>query len=148
MMANYCSNTLKVKGDVTELKHFLKRVKDENDKFTLQRLSPIPEEIKILEDLNEWKFENWGTSYVCDDVFSSIKETEVNINFESVGAPPLLWIKYVAKFYDGLTFHLNYDELGIGFKGSLDVKGMNMIETIDVYFKTSKSLYISKFENC
>lgn len=147
-MANYCSNILKVKGDATELKHFLKRVKDENDKFTLHRLAPIPEEIKILENQDNWKHENWGTSFVCKDVFYSINETEVKINFESAWAPPLLWIKYVAKFYDGLTFHLNYDEPGIGFKGSLDVKGMNMLETIDVYFKTPKSLYISKFENC
>jgi hypothetical protein len=147
-MANYCSNILKVKGDVTELKHFLKRVKDENDKFTLHRLVPIPEEIKILENQDNWKHENWGTSYVFEDVFSSISETEVKINFQSAWAPTLLWIKYVSKFYDGLTFHLNYDEPGIGFKGSLDVKGMNMLETIDVYFKTPKSLYISKFENC
>jgi hypothetical protein len=147
-MANYCSNTLKVKGDVTELKHFLKRVKDENDKFTLYSLLPIPEEIKILENQDNWKHENWGTSYVCEDMFSSINETEVKINFESALAPPLLWIKYVAKFYDGLTFHLNYDEPGIGFKGSLNIKGENMIETINIYSETPRGRYISEFEKC
>jgi hypothetical protein len=37
-MANYCSNSLKVMGEVTELNHFLERVKDKKEKFTLQRL--------------------------------------------------------------------------------------------------------------
>lgn len=147
-MANYCNNSLNVTGSVKELNHFLNRVKCENGKFSLQRLSPIPKEIKSFEDEDEWKLENWGTSYVCNDVFSVIDETKVNINFLSTWSPPLLWVKFVAKFYDGLTFHLKYDEPGICFKGSLKMKGMNFQESSSVYFAYPKSRYKEIFKNC
>lgn len=146
-MANYCSNTLKVTGDVTELRHFINRVKNESGKFTLQRLSPIPKELKNLENIDDWKFEFWGTSYICDDQFYVIDETKVVINFLSTWAPPLLWVKYVAKFYDGLTFYLKYDEPGMCFKGSLKAKGMNFQESSSIYVKHSKSRYIEVFQN-
>jgi hypothetical protein len=146
-MANYCSNSLKVMGEVTELNHFLKRVKDKNEKFTLQRLSPIPKKIKTFDEQDDWENENWGTSYVCDDEFCMIDENKVIIYFLSKWSPPLAWVKYVARFYNGLTFHLKYDEPGIGFKGSLKMKGMSFQESSSVYFKYPKKRYIEKFEN-
>jgi hypothetical protein len=134
-------------GEVTELNHFLKRVKDKNEKFTLQRLSPIPKKIKTFDEQDDWENENWGTSYVCDDEFCMIDENKVIIYFLSKWSPPLAWVKYVARFYNGLTFHLKYDEPGIGFKGSLKMKGMSFQESSSVYFKYPKKRYIEKFEN-
>lgn len=149
-MANYCINKLTVKGDSIQLSHFISKVKTSGNEFDLEAvyalnlsISDYPEiseeDFMVLED--EIKSNEWGTSYICDTEYEHLSDTEVIINFCSTWAPPKNWLFRVARCYGKLDFNLKYEEMGIGFKGNIKVKGNNFKETYKVFFNQIDNLY-------
>lgn len=142
-MANYCTNKLIVKGDSIQLSHFISKVKKTGSEFDLEALYPLNISIKDYPGISESNFiklsdnkkmDEWGTSYVCDIEYEHLNDNEVFVNFYSAWAPPKNWLLRVARYYEKLDFHLKYEEMGIGFKGNIKVKGNNFKETFKVLF--------------
>lgn len=154
-MANYCTNKLLVKGDVTQLEHFLSKVRGENDELILEGVFPVDIQIdESMKDLDEddfeakyeemedeWKDEFWGTTYVDKCEFNSIARSEVVINFYSAWSPPDKWVIYAAKQYGKLEFKLTFKEEGIGYNGVIECNGPNIIRENKLTHLYPKDLY-------
>jgi hypothetical protein len=146
-MPNWCTNTLIVKGDATELKMFIEDT-IVNDEFTLNRLYPTPPElleqsspnvyrgddeqekakhednVKSLTDRYgynnwyDWRIYNWGTKWdASDSHVVSMEDDLLHVDFLSAWAPPYLWLRKIAPRFPKLRFSLTYYEEGMGFGG-------------------------------
>jgi hypothetical protein len=154
-MANHCFNTLKVKGNLTQLNHFISKVKDEDGNFILDKLFPVKIDDDLLNfDLDDeefeqeymdveekWMNEYWGTTYIYTSSFSQLSKCEVHIIFTSRFSPPVNWTLCAARLYGRLKFKLEYDEPGIGFYGKLDAKGQLVREYRNVRFSHPLDFY-------
>ena len=138
-MPNTCQNKLTIKGDLTQLNHFISMIKVEEGQnceegdFSLNNLYPLDTSEIEEEDLNDYKSEVWGTSYISNCKYTFKNETEIIISFYSTWAPPKEWLIRIARLYGRLTFKLKYNEPGIGFSGTLILTGNNKNEI----FRTS-----------
>ncbi len=145
-MANICSNKLTIKGDSKQLKHLISRIKDKKsgDQLLLERIYHVPSNIVKMDEMDDWKDEVWGTSFIYECNYEVVDETEVHLHFLSKWAPPIGWVKFVAKLYGKLSFSLRYDEPGIGFYGSFHAKGSNTKDFRSVSHFQPEELYKSK----
>ena len=130
-MPNTCQSKLTIKGDLTQLNHFISMIKVEEGQnceegdFSLNNLYPLDTSEIEEEDLNDYKSEVWGTSYISNCKYTFKNETEIIISFYSTWAPPKEWLIRIARLYGRLTFKLKYNEPGIGFSGTLILTGNN-----------------------
>ena len=147
-MANYCKNTLIVKGDLDQLNHFLSKVKDLNsrEKFTLENIYPVPNKNLDIMELDNWKNCEWGTTSISESNIQITNVNEASISFISKWSPPINWVKYVARQYGNLAFSLKYKEEEIGFYGSIHIQGYYIREFNNVSFIYSKENYKNKIK--
>ena len=137
---NWCSNELSVRGDPKELKKFNKKARAYEKNTTalsLNKLYPMPKKLEKtinkpskegMPDWWKWRVEHWGTKW---DVKAELSwkdydnkiDSSLNYSFDSAWAPPVEWLKKVAKDFPTLFFSLKYDEPGMGFMGV--AKGKN-----------------------
>ena len=117
-MPNWCENKLVVRGEKKDMVKFNKALDKEN---LLKSFVPIPKD----QDDNwyQWCVDNWGTKWDVEINDSTIEDDYVELSFDSAWAPPVAWLKIVAKKYPKLKFSLKYDEPGMCFIGC--AKGSN-----------------------
>lgn len=70
----------------------------------------------------DWALKNWGTKWgCCDQELSEIREcaegAEVYFNYETAWAPGDDQLFEALQQFDKLSFHLYYEEQGMGFAG-------------------------------
>ena len=78
----------------------------------------------------EWCIANWGTKWgICGPSMLELTDEEIlgkkclEYNFDSAWSPPIPIIKKMGEMFPNLTFGLDYDESGMGFKGSFSMSG-------------------------
>ena len=131
-MPNWCNNTLRISGPDTDIQAFKARAvgfsawsnPQEGEKPNLlnfHSLIPIPEE--VLQSGYEsagydWERANWGGKWgACGTELIDEWETCLVYQFDTAWSPPLPFIQHIAKQWPPLTFVLEYEEGGMGFKG-------------------------------
>jgi len=110
-MPNHCVNTLYLpENAVYEItgKYVTKDERGESV-FDFEKIAPIGD----VPDWYEQRLKKWGTKWIGYDL--SVGETY--IAFLTAWAPPLPVIKKLAELHPEITFHLDYYEPGMGFRG-------------------------------
>ena len=119
-MPNWCENKLVIRGEEEDIAKFNKAMDVEN---LLSSFVPMPKE---KDDYwYSWCVDNWGTKWDVEKHDSMIDDDYLELSFDSAWAPPVAWVKIVAKKYPKLKFALKYDEPGLCFMGC--AKGSNGI---------------------
>jgi hypothetical protein len=154
---NWCECDLRIeakdhknKGQIKELKAFVKHAKTGKNPLDTEKFIPYPkrfteldkkarEEAKkgkhMKDGFNsggyEWCNENWGTKWgICH-----AKEPEENYQwgelfytFASAWSPPLPVVKKMSEMFKGLRFILTYFECGMAFNGIFICEDGKVIE--------------------
>ena len=140
-MPNWCENKLVVRGEEKDMAKFnkvieKKVIRNDNGKIgdILKAFVPIPKD----QDDNwyQWCTDNWGTKWDVECYEDLIEDDYVELSFDSAWAPPIAWLRIVAKRYPKLKFALKYDEPGMCFMGCS--KGSNGViedESIEYWEK-------------
>lgn len=133
-MPNWCENTMTINGDAKDIARFKKLAKAKDTDLSLAKLYPEPnyDEVKVKptfpaisgdKDVDsksawwDWRVQNWGTKWDLDAQLIDSNETSLIYEFLSAWSPPVEWLRKVAADFPTLTFLLDYDEPGVGFKG-------------------------------
>jgi len=142
-MPNWCNNTLRVSGNLEQLKEFVSKATTPADHnhpddiaFTLEGLYPTPPELmrenafdqsenseELIDkfgysDWYSWRVSNWGTKWdVTESDIYENSDTEFMVVFDSAWAPPSPWLEYIAPQFPELKFKLAFSEPGMGFCG-------------------------------
>jgi hypothetical protein len=139
-MPNWCHNHLRVYGPEAEITKLRDRAvgyspweteeerKDqEPEPFNLHNLVPIPEEVLKAgyEDAGyEWEKANWGCKWgACESELVEEYENDLLYGFDTAWSPCIEFLKKLAPQWPNLTFLLEYEEGGAGFKGLCKVQG-------------------------
>ena len=110
-MPNHCCNTLTIAKEAMPviIQNYI-RLDEEGERiFDFER-------IELVDDIPDWyeqRRKKWGTKWVGYDL--SIGDTA--IDFFSAWTPPLPIIKKLAELHKDFVFHLEYYEIGDGFRG-------------------------------
>ena len=131
-MPNWCNNTLRITGPETDVAAFkLKAVghsvwdKPPEDEapspLNFHSLIPIPDDVlKAGYEAAgyEWEQKNWGCKWgACQAELVDEWEGCLIYGFDTAWSPPLAFIANVARQWPTLTFVIDYEEGGMGFKG-------------------------------
>ena len=142
-MPNHCDNRFHVKGPANDITAFIARAENEQDEFALDSFVPMPEEIRNtsspnrdpksvtelmikyqVSDWYDWAVMYWGTKWGAYEVTRIMESDEhVLYIFQTAWCP---WLDEVtleiSKQFPTLEFILNYDEPGMGFRGTCQAK--------------------------
>ena len=158
-MANYCANTLTVKGSPKELNIFRTAVwKSEVEPLDFSSTVPMPIELEKTESPNQskpiiksilrakygydnwydWQLNNWGCKWGPYNGIRDPKEKEYKngneslvYDFDTPWSPPTEWIVNTSKLFPTLTFKNYCNEPGCNFKGTqIIINGIITKDTI------------------
>ena len=130
-MPNWCSNTLRVIGPSDEVKRFKEQAigygpwskveKQEQNTLNFHSLVPIPPETLEAgyDDAGfHWERQNWGCKWgACDATVADEWDGHLVYAFQTAWTPPVAFLEKLAPQWPRLTFVLDYEEIGMGFKG-------------------------------
>jgi hypothetical protein len=131
-MPNWCDNHLRISGPAADIKAFKKKAVghfpwdepakgEEPNVLNFHSLVPIPKKV-LKAGYNEagcnWERENWGCRSGAFEA-SVVDEWECGVlyGFDTPWTPPLPLLAHLTQQWPTLTFVLDYEELGAGFKG-------------------------------
>ncbi len=135
-MPNWCDNRLSIHGDPEQMKLFREWLGDKP--LTLERINPLPEELKDTiaptpkgqeekakelvakygaPDWYDWRVNNWGTKWDVEMDETDSTENDLVYFFNSAWAPPEKAIETLSLRFPKLFFRLYYCETGCGFAG-------------------------------
>jgi len=137
-MPNWCSNHLTVKGENEEVQRFKEKSVGHNpwekpaadempSPLNFHSLVPIP--ALVLQAGYEaqgydWELANWGCKWgACHAELVDDNGSELFYSFDTAWTPPIAFLERAAKQCPTLTFILEYEESGIGFKGLARFQG-------------------------
>ncbi len=134
-MPNWCHNQTTVSGPPDEVQRFKEKAvghspwlpaaevgREKPDQLNFHSLFPVPEEL-VKAGYNEaayhWERDNWGCKWGARET-QILDEWDGGViyEFDTAWVPPLEFIEHVSKQWPRLTFDLEYEECGIGFKGA------------------------------
>jgi len=136
-MPNWCNNNLRVFGPEADVQRFKEQAtgqspwhkEDGTDQNILNfhNLVPIPPEV-IAAGYDpagfEWERNNWGCKWgACSASLADEWEGTLIYAFETAWSPPVPFLEKLAPQWPALTFLLDYEEMGMGFKGITKVRG-------------------------
>ena len=108
-MPNWCSNFLKVSGDIHELNKFkeltlVKPEKGDELNFTMEILYPTPADLLAESGANpgwySWRVDNWGTKWdVAESCIGLNTDTYLEISYDTAWGPNSAFIQYAAKAF-------------------------------------------------
>lgn len=139
-MPNWCNNKLTVTGPKLTVNKFENAAcgsdpswgnepaeVNEPEIFNFHILVPIPARILALgfdPAGYEWCTKNWGTKWgASDSILDDKWDGQLHYSFNTAWAPPIEFLTALGKKWPKLTFVLEYEECGMGFKGLCKVKG-------------------------
>jgi hypothetical protein len=132
-MPNWCLNRLQVNGPPDTVAEFLAATSDHEGFLSFDKLVPMPVDLRDAangDQWYDWSIEHWGTKWdtvgaepvLADpitphDPDTPVGCTQIHWDFSTAWAPPSPWLATTAPSWPTLTFHLWYDEPGMGFAG-------------------------------
>ena len=131
-MPNWCSNELRVSGPEADLKRFIAQatgfnpwsvpsLKDKPSPLNFHSLVSVPEHILKLgyaNSGNDLEVKNWGARWgACDVETVDGDDDYIIYHFDTALGPAVEFVRNVRLLWPTLTFILDYDEPGNGFKG-------------------------------
>lgn len=139
-MPNWCNNKLVVYGPDEDIKRFKEKAignspwhaeEEEKNVLNFHSLVPIPPEIRSAgyeQAGYEWELKNWGCKWgACSAALVDEWEGHLEYAFETAWSPPIPFLSKLAPDWPTLIFLLDYEEMGMGFKGITKVAG-NSVE--------------------
>lgn len=136
-MPNWCNNKLAVYGPDDDVKRFKETAigcspwteikEQEEDVLNFHCLVPVPRDV-LSAGYNhagyEWELKNWGCKWgACNPELTDEWEGQLTYRFETAWVPPIPFIEKLGPQWPMLIFLLDYEEMGIGFKGITKVTG-------------------------
>jgi Ferredoxin-like domain in Api92-like protein len=133
-MPNWCTNTLAIYGPEADVKKFKEKSPgispwhgEESNILNFHSLIPVPSEIIAIGYNNtdyEWELANWGCKWgACESELIEEWEGHLKYTFDTAWAPPVPFLSKLGPQWPTLIFLLDYEEMGIGFKGITKVHG-------------------------
>lgn len=136
-MPNWCSNNLKVFGPDDDIKRFKEQSigyspwgatkEQKQNVLNFHSLVPIPPETLSTgygPAGYEWELKNWGCKWGASSTeLVDEMEGHVAYAFDTPWVPPVPFLAKLGPAWPTLTFLLDYEEMGMGFKGIAKVKG-------------------------
>jgi hypothetical protein len=141
-MPNWCSNKLTVSGPDEDVRSFVTKAVGHSpwsetpekveaaqsaQALNFHSLVPIPDDVLAAgyEVAGyQWELANWGSKWgACESAIVSDWDGTVGYAFDTAWSPPLQFLERVAKHWPSLTFILEYEEGGEGFKGLAKFQG-------------------------
>jgi len=138
-MPNWCSNTLRVTGPGADVLRFkLQAVglspwdgAGEENILNFHSLVPAPPKVLAAgydQTGYHWERANWGCKWgACQAQLVDEWEGMLIYSFDTAWSPPVPFLEKLAPKWPTLTFLLDYEETGMGFKGIARVAG-NSVE--------------------
>jgi hypothetical protein len=135
-MPNWCSNQLTVYGPAADVKQFKAQAvgyspwwqEDQASVLNFHSLVPIPDAVLAAgyETAGyDWERERWGCKWgACQAEVVDEGDGQLHYTFATAWSPPIEFLKKVGPRYSTLTYLLEYEELGVGFKGLCKVQGL------------------------
>lgn len=134
-MPNWCNNKLTVFGPETELDRFKKQAVGsppwgkppdvEMTALNFHSLVPIPPDVIAAgygQAGEDWERANWGCKWGACSV-ELVDQGHLEYEFDTAWSPPVLFLSKLAPKWPMLTFILDYEEIGVGFKGIAKAAG-------------------------
>jgi Ferredoxin-like domain in Api92-like protein len=136
VMPNWNSNHLTVKGENEAVQRFREKAVghcpwnppvEKPNVLNFHSLVPVPAD--VLEAGYEakgydWELANWGCKWgACDGELIDDNGCELFYGFDTAWSPPIAFLAAAAKQWPMLTFILEYEEPGMGFKGLARFQG-------------------------
>jgi Ferredoxin-like domain in Api92-like protein len=138
-MPNWCSNRLAVYGPDEDVARFKDKAAGnspwhaaDGEKNVLNFHSLVPILPEILAAGYEaagysWELKNWGCKWgACSAHLADEWEGRLEYAFETPWSPPIPFLTKAALDWPTLTFLLDYEEMGMGFKGITKIQGENI----------------------
>ncbi len=139
-MPNWCNNTLRVFGPDEEVIRFKEQaagyspwtpIKDqERNALNFHSLVPVPPEILAAGYAPagfDWERTNWGCRWgACETQLMDEWEGHLCYVFDTAWTPPIPFLEQLARQWPTLKFLLDYEELGMGFKGITKAVGATL----------------------
>jgi len=115
-MPNWCENKLTVLGPSEDV---LKCKDAVYPYFDFNVYVPEPEDIKTkdVRQIFDWRYLNWGTKWIANNVKIENQRHGFSIYFETAWTPPRPVIFPVSAKFPNLRIKLKYWETGVGFRG-------------------------------
>ena len=85
----------------------------------LNNFYPLPKEEE--ENWYDWRVNYWGTKWDLDIDIQINEDDCILLSFDSAWAPPTAWLDKVSYDFPELHFILNFEEGGVGFKGTYEI---------------------------
>lgn len=140
-MPNWCSNNLRVIGADEDVKRFKEQAAGRPpwnvggerppNVFNFHSLVPVPPEIVTAGYQAagyHWERANWGCKWgACDSSLTDEWAGTLIYSFDTAWVPPIPFLEKLAPQWPALKFLLDYEEMGMGFKGLTKAVG-NAIE--------------------
>jgi len=139
-MPNWCNNELRVSGPAEDIARFKQQAqghnpwnrpaKDEKPSIlNFHSLVPIPEHVLkagYASAGHDWEVKHWGARWGACAVELVDEGVEyICYHFDTVWSPAVPFVKNLCKQWPSLTFILDYDEPGEGYKGICKGHGEN-----------------------
>src|SRR5262249_1736193 len=107
-MPNWCSNTLIVTGEASDVARFKQAVEVRSEDvsevqsvLSLQKLYPLPDG----QGWYEWCNQHWGTKWdVVEAELTRGEATQLIYTFETAWSPPVPWLVRVSKQYPSVRY--------------------------------------------
>ena len=135
-MPNWCSDKLTVIGPGAAVQAFKTKAvghppweepEDNPEVLNFHSLVPVPDEVLKAgyePTGHDWQKENWGCKWgAANSVIVEEWEGHVEYSFDTAWSPPIEFFEILAKQWPNLTFVLQYEELGLAFKGIAKFQG-------------------------
>ena len=100
---------------------------DQANVLNFHSLVPIPDAVLAAgyEDAgDDWEVAHWGCKWgACQAELADEGDGQLRYTFATAWSPPIEFLKQVALRRPALLLVLEYEELGVGFKGLCKVQG-------------------------
>ncbi len=135
-MPNWCNNKLVVFGPDVDVERFKEKAAGnsawhaedgEKNVLNFHSLVPIPPEVLSAgyeQAGYKWELRNWGCKWgACSAQVLDEWEGHLEYVFDTAWSPPIPFLSKLAPEWPTLTFLLDYEEMGMGFKGISKMQG-------------------------
>ena len=94
----------------------------ETEEDMKERVERFKEEYGF-EDWYAWNCGTWGTKWDVDSIdYNRESEDHFTVSFDSAWSPPIGYLENVSEMFPNLSFHMEFEEEGMGFAGECTVQ--------------------------
>src|ERR1017187_4630995 len=135
-MPNWCNNKLAVHGPGEDVERFKETAignspwhteAEKKNVLNFHSLVPVSPEVLSAgygQSGYEWELKNWGCKWgACHAEEVEEWEGHLTYFFDTAWSPPISFLSKLAPLWPTLTFLLDYEEMGMGFKGITKAQG-------------------------